>query len=108
MKTGNLFETVSGALPTEVVEVLARGQGELKIERIVSRGHASPSDFWYDSETTEWVVLLQGCAVLQFASDEELTEMVAGDWIEIPARCRHRVEATAGDEDTVWLAVHWG
>ncbi len=67
MKTGNLFEPLSVALPTEVVEVLARGQGELKIERIVSRGHASPPDFWYDSETTEWVVLLQGCAVLQFA-----------------------------------------
>ena len=108
MKSGNLFETVSGDLPEELVEVLAEGEGKVRIERIVSRGHASPPDFWYDSGETEWVVLLRGAAVLLFEGDEEPTRLSSGDWIKISLRCRHRVEATAKEEDTVWLAVHWG
>ncbi|HPB31104.1 MAG TPA: hypothetical protein PLB62_06580, partial [Candidatus Sumerlaeota bacterium] len=40
--------------------------GEVLIERIVSRGHASPQDFWYDQERDEWVALLQGQARLSW------------------------------------------
>ena len=108
MTSGNIFEIVSGDRPVELVEVLAEGEGKVRIERIVSRGHASPPDFRYDSEETEWVVLLSGSAVLRFESDEEPIRLVPGDWMEISPRCRHRVEATAADVDTVWLAVHWG
>ena len=32
----------------------------VRIERIVSHGHASPADFWYDQEEAEWVLLVQG------------------------------------------------
>jgi cupin 2 domain-containing protein len=108
MNCGSLFEAVSSNLPEELVEVLAEGEGKLRIERIVSRGHSSPPDFWYDSGDAEWVMLLSGSAVLRFERDSEPTPLGPGDWIEIPAHCRHRVEATAKDEDTVWLAVHWG
>ena len=108
MTGGNLFEPVSGDLPEELVEVLAEGQGKVRIERIVSRGHASPPDFWYDSDETEWVVLLSGSAVIRFESDETPMRLAPGDWMKIPAQRRHRVEATTKEEDTVWLAVHWG
>ena len=108
MNAGNLFAAAPEDLPEELVEILAEGEGQLRIERIVSRGHASPPDFWYDSETAEWVVLLSGSAVLEFAGKAEPRQLRPGDWVEIPAHCRHRVNATAGDEDTVWLAVHWG
>ena len=30
-----------------------------------------------------------------------------GDYCELPARVRHRVEWTRADPPTVWLAVHW-
>lgn len=108
MKRGNLFGNVPGDLPEELSETLAEGDGPFRIERIVSRGHSSPPGFWYDQDSAEWVVLLQGFATLRFEKDPELIDLKPGDWFEIPAHCRHRVESTPAAEDTVWLAVHCG
>jgi cupin 2 domain-containing protein len=33
--------------------------------------------------------------------------MKAGDWINIPAHRKHRVEWTTPDEKTVWVAVFY-
>lgn len=74
-----------------------------RIERIVSHGHASPPDFWYEQPDDEWVMLVQGSAALAF-DDGRTVALAAGDWVTIPARCRHRVAATG--PATVWLAVH--
>lgn len=73
------------------------------IERIVSRGHANPPGFWYDQPDDEWVMLASGAAELLFEDGRRLI-MRPGDWVTIPARCRHRVESTG--PETVWLAVH--
>lgn len=73
------------------------------IERIVSHGHASPPGFWYDQPDDEWVMLASGAAELAFDDGRRMI-MRPGDWVTIPARCRHRVESTG--PDTVWLAVH--
>ena len=108
MKRGNLFEGIPGDLPDELAEVLASGSGNLRVERIVSRGHASAPGFWYDQAESEWVVLLRGSATLRYEETGKRVELKPGDWIEIPAHCRHRVEGTSEAEDTVWLAVHWG
>ncbi len=107
MKTGNLFENIPGTLPEELVEVLAEGNGKIKIERIISRAHSSPPGFWYNQESTEWVTLLKGTAILLFEEGTEKRELNPGDWIEIPANTRHRVESTSPDEDSIWLAIHW-
>lgn len=107
MKQGNLFASIPDELSEELFEPLAEGEGRFRIERIVSRGHRSPDGFWYESESTEWVALLRGSALLRFEQESEPVALAPGDWCEIPARCRHRVEATAPDEDSVWLAVHW-
>ena len=40
----------------------SKGEKITKIERIVSRGHASPEDFWYDQEENEWVMVVKGTA----------------------------------------------
>jgi len=103
----NLFLTSPDNLEKELFETLASGSGEFKIERIVSRGHSSAADFWYDQETTEWIVLLSGYGRLQFENPAQVIVLEPGDWIEIPARVRHRVEATSEEADTIWLAVHW-
>ncbi len=108
MKKHNLFESIPGDLPEELVEILADGRGTVRIERIVSRGHASPPGFWYDQDTTEWVVLLRGSAILRIEQEPEPIKLRPGDCIKFPPHCRHRVEQTAKTEDTVWLAVHWG
>ena len=50
--------------------------------------------------------MLQGEALLRFEDESETLRLVVGDWITIPAHRRHRVEWTAPDRPTVWLAVH--
>ena len=106
METGNLYRAIPAPLPDEAVDILAAG-GTTRIERIVSRGHASPPDFWYDQHENEWVVVLQGAARLRFAEADRTVELRAGDHVQIRARERHRVEWTMPDCDTVWLAVFY-
>ena len=106
MKLANLFQNIPAQLPAEIAETLAVA-GTTRIERIVSRGHCSPPGFWYDQEQHEWVVLLKGAARLRFADQDATVDLAAGDYVHIPARLRHRVEATAPGEDTVWLAVFY-
>lgn len=103
---GNLFASVPEAADAEFFETLASGFGPVRIERIVSRGHASPPDFWYDQEEAEWVALLSGSAVLKLdGPDGETIPLSPGDWIHLPAHRKHRVESTESGTDTVWLAV---
>ena len=100
----NLFSNIPADLPDEVVETLLENKS-LRIERIVSHGHASAKDFWYDQHQHEWVLLLQGEAKLQFEDDTELLSMKPGDYMNIPAHRRHRVEWTTPTEPTIWLVI---
>ena len=102
----NIFSDIPGELPDELIEVLTEYK-EVSIERIVSRGHASPHDFWYDQEKNEFVLLVSGEAKLRFEDSGECVRMKRGDYCFIPAYKRHRVEWTSPYEDTVWLAVHF-
>jgi cupin 2 domain-containing protein len=102
----NLVTDIPSALPEELIEVLAETP-HVRIERIVSTGHASPEGLWYDQDQHEWVVVLRGRAKLLFKDDDEPVEMGPGDWINIPAHRKHRVAWTTPDEPTVWLAVFY-
>lgn len=101
---GHLFSPPSNTGDQEFFEELLRGQG-YRVERICSRGHASPPGFWYDQDHTEWVILLQGRAGLQFAGEEERV-LLPGDYLLIRPHAKHRVNWTAPGEVTVWLAIH--
>jgi cupin 2 domain-containing protein len=107
---GNLqsgLEGWAGAAATEeLVEVLAEGRA-VRIERIVSDGHASPEGFWYDQDEAEWVLVVRGAARLRLEGPEDVVELAAGDWVTIEPHRRHRVEWTRPGEETVWLAVFW-
>ncbi len=46
---------------------------------------------WYDQDTDEWVILLQGEAILSYADGSE-TNLTPGDYLFIPAHQKHRVE----------------
>lgn len=100
----NLFADLSARLPDELVTTLLEA-AEVRIERIVSHGHASPDGFWYDQDRHEWVLVLTGAAKLRF--EDETLDMKPGDFVNIPAHRKHRVEWTTPDEPTVWLAVHY-
>ena len=101
----NIFADPPSCLPDEVISTLIKAEN-LRIERIVSHGHSSPAGFWYDQDQQEWVMLLTGQAKLRLG--DELIEMKAGDYLNIPAHMKHRVDWTTPDEPTVWLAVHYG
>ena len=62
--------------------------------------------FWYDQTENEVVLLIQGAARLRF--EDSVSEMKPGDFINIPAHRKHRVEWTTPEEKTVWLAVFYG
>ena len=106
METGNLFERIPAALPDELFQVLALGEG-VRIERIVSKGHATPADDWYDQPESEWVMLVKGEAKLRFEQDGRIVHLRPGDYVNIGMHERHRVEWTREDTETVWLAVFY-
>lgn len=106
LRRGNLFAALAGSATNEVFEPLLSGGG-FRLERIVSMGQATPAGEWYDQESAEWIVLLSGSATLRFAGPEETFSLAPGDWVLIPARRRHRVERTAAEGETVWLALHY-
>jgi len=102
----SLLEQVPQELPEELMEVLCVSDS-VKIERIVSRGHSSPKGFWYDQETNEFVLLLQGRAAILVDGQEEMIILEPGDYINIGAHMKHRVEWTDPEKATLWLAVHY-
>ena len=102
----NLFADIPAEMPEELVQLLMSEPG-VRIERIVSLGHASPEGFWYDQQGGEWVLLLKGAARLRFEGQEPI-ELGPGMFANIPAHRRHRVEWTDPGEPTIWLAVHYG
>ncbi|RLB71144.1 MAG: hypothetical protein DRH04_02360 [Deltaproteobacteria bacterium] len=103
----NIFAGLPEAPPVdELIETLLQA-GSFRLERIVSQGHASPDDFWYDQEHSEWVMLLSGGARLLFADSNEEIELRPGDYLTIPAHRKHRVSWTDPHQPSVWLAVHY-
>ncbi|MBT8072852.1 MAG: cupin domain-containing protein [Xanthomonadales bacterium] len=102
---GNLFAAIPVDISEELFTRLAHGQST-RIERIVSRGQASPASGWYDQADNEWVVVLQGEAQLEFENNAAV-HLRAGDYINIPAHMKHKVAWTKPESETVWLAVHY-
>lgn len=101
----NIFENVPTLLPDELFEEIVAKRG-IKIERIVSYGHTTPQNEWYDQNRDEWVMVLKGEAILSFFDGDDV-KMRAGDYITIPAHQKHRVSWTKPDEETIWLALHY-
>ncbi len=105
-KSRNLFQGIPEGLDQEWVEKLL-AHDSFRIERIVSRGHASRPRFWYDQDEHEWVAVLTGKAQLQIKGQEDLVTLSPGDTYDLPAHTKHRVAWTDPIHDTIWLAVYW-
>ena len=101
----NIFEAIPEDLTDERFEPLVES-GSVRIERIISKGHTSPQSGWYEQQQNEWVMVLRGEAVLAF-SDGKTVTLKDGDFVNIPARSKHKVEWTSPDVETIWLAVHY-
>ncbi len=101
----NLLADLPSEIPEELVDILVQSTN-VRVERIVSTGHCSPGDFWYDQDGHQWVVVLKGEGRLVFEDAEEVS-LKPGDHVMIAAHQRHRVEWTSPGEPTVWLAVFY-
>lgn len=101
----NLYAAIPVDTGREAFDDLVDVPG-LRIERIVSHGQNSPPGFWYEQDEDEWVIVLRGSAALQVEGQDALIVLEPGDHYWIPAGLRHRVESTAPDGPTIWLAVH--
>lgn len=104
MDKKNLFTNIPESFSQELFDTLLEREG-IRMERIVSCGHTTPQGEWYDQQWDEWVILLSGGATLQFEGEESL-QLGPGDYLFIPAHCRHRVESTDNQIKSVWLALH--
>jgi cupin 2 domain-containing protein len=101
----NIFSDIPLQLPEELFDCILK-QDNIRIERIVSRGHVTPEGYWYDQAFDEWVILLQGQAIVAYEQDQVCFTLKTGDYLFIPAHVKHRVEWTMPEIDTVWLAIH--
>jgi cupin 2 domain-containing protein len=106
MITGNLFANIPQQLANESVEELLSAPN-VRIERIVSTGHGTAPDEWYDQDWAEWVLLLAGSAGLIFEGETEQHLLEPGSYVHVPAHKRHRVAWTDTSVPTIWLAIHY-
>jgi cupin 2 domain-containing protein len=107
IESGNLFADIPEALENEQFLNLFSAPG-VRIERIVSTGHATPESEWLDQDWTECVALLAGAAAIQIEGEPSVRTLEPGDWLLIPRHTRHRVEWTDSTGATIWLAIHVG
>ena len=102
---GNIFSSLPDKLEHESLEELLRHEN-IKIERIVSQGHTSPGNGWYDQKENEWVIILEGSGSILFESGDEVN-LIKGDYLNIPAHTRHKITWTDSNSITIWLAIHY-
>ena len=104
MKNLNLLENIPiDKNKEEFIEILKNEN--IRIERIVSNGQKSDDDFWYDQDENEFVLLLEGFAILEFEDKE--VKLKKGDFFDIKANVKHRVKYTSKEQTTIWLAVFY-
>jgi len=98
----NIFDLPTLPLPEELTTILAES-GNIRIERIISAGQTSD---WYDQTETEFVVLLEGNAVVDFENGKSVA-MSKGDTLLIEPHERHKVSYTSCEPPCVWLCVFY-
>ena len=99
----NIFEIekLPGIEEEEIVDILKENR-DVKIERIISTGQVSD---WMVQERKEYVLLLQGSAVIEF--NDKTVEMKSGDTLFIEKKERHRVAYTSENPCCIWFCVHF-
>lgn len=98
----NIFNIPEGEIKKEIFDSLLQAQN-VKIERIISKGHKSALGFWYEQNENEWVVVLQGESELEFESEK--IYLKKGDHLLIQKGVKHRVSYTSDEPCCIWLAI---
>lgn len=101
----NIFEDFPERQESEYLELLLSNPA-FKMEKIISQGHVSPDNFWYDQNKNEFVLLISGNARISFENNYTI-DLKPGDYLIIPAHKKHRVDFTKPGEKTIWLTIHF-
>lgn len=104
MEKYNIFEKIIVDKTEEIFFEIFKNE-TIKVEKIVSNGQKSVENFWYEQEKSEFILLLEGFAILEFEDFE--IELKKGDCINIKAKQKHRVKFTSLNEPTIWFAVFY-
>jgi len=107
MQLENLFyiSRLPGTSQQETFETLCTSKA-MRIERIISTGQTTPANTWLTQPESEWVILLQGNAQLEFV-DGKIIHLQPGDYLNIPSGTKHRVSYTSSEPPCIWLAIHY-
>ncbi len=105
IKLRNIFSEIPKDLPEELIETLEK-KDNIKIERIISKGHITKKERWYDQDKNEFVLVIKGNSIILFEDNEEI-KMTEGDYIIIPKRIKHKVIYTDKNKDTIWLTIFY-
>lgn len=105
MDCKNVFESISGEVKQELCENIVSSR-DVRVERIISKGHTSPKSGWYDQDKNEWVMILKGSGTLVFENGEDV-QLNPGDYMTIPKNTKHKVSWTDPESITIWLAVFY-
>jgi cupin 2 domain-containing protein len=102
MKNPNIFDLPKLPFPEELTTVLAENSNA-RIVRIVSTGQITD---WYDQTETEFVVLLEGNAIIEF-ENRKTVALEKGDTLLIKPHEKHRVSFTSTEPPCIWLCVFY-
>jgi cupin 2 domain-containing protein len=104
MEKYNIFEQIIVDKKEEFFFEIFKNK-TIKVEKIVSNGQKSPENFWYEQDKSEFILLLEGFAILEF--ENRVVELKKGDCLNIEAYQKHKVKFTSLDEPTIWFAVFY-
>ena len=98
----NIYKLPPLPLTEEVTTILTENKN-VRIERIISTEQVSD---WYNQTETEFVVLLEGNAIIEYENGESIA-MTKGDTLLIKSHEKHRVSYTSSKPPCVWLCVFY-
>ena len=89
-------------MSVEISDILIKSEN-VTVERIISRGNTTD---WYDQIQNEYVILLQGKAVIEHENGEKIN-IKKGGTLYLPARLKHRVAYTSSKPPCIWICIFW-
>ena len=98
----NIFCMPELPLSEELTTVLTESDN-VRIERIIS---ASQVTGWYDQDETEFVILLEGNAIIEYENNVTIA-LSKGDTLLIKPHVKHRVSYTSSEPTCIWLCVFY-
>ncbi len=97
----NLLSNIPFSSKEEIFETINENEN-IRIERILSYGQETPSDYWYNQDEDEFIIIIKGEATLIY-EDNRSFNLKKNDTLYIKAHQKHKVTYTSNP--TIWLAI---